>query len=353
MFWNRWTSLLWGALFLPLFVLAVWLVRPFWSGTVWGVLLAIAMYPLFEGVAHHRRFRLAAGVSALVLLSILSFMAFSVHELIDAARFLVPLWKQESAQRWPLPGFVQDIPFFHAQISSLWDLVTLLVSKPLAHWPDKIPVALSLLRGAGGVVSGILVAIFVFFFALKDSPRADALLQDLRILHPWIPATLQVGIATLRAMVWSVFLGVLGEVLSLWAVYGFSGVPHPFVLALFCALVAIIPIAGTIAVISVGGWVLFTKGWIGLVVIVLGLVVLGTADNYAKPVLAKLVDPSQSTPGIFWILVGMLSGVTTLGVVGVFIGPSIFAMLIYVLGLLRDGRIPGVIEPNANSDAYF
>lgn len=350
--WNRSRRLLWLALFLPLFVLAIWLVRPFWSGTVWGVLLAIAIYPLFEGVAHHRRFRLAAGVSALVLLAILGFMAFSVHELVDAARFLVPLWKRESAHRWPLPGFVQAVPFFHAQISGLWERITVLVSKPLAHWPDKIPVALSLLRGAGGVISGILVAIFVFFFALKDSPRADALLRDLHTLHPWIPATLRVGIATLRAMVWSVFLGVLGEILSLWAVYGLSRVPHPFVLAMFCALVAIIPIAGTIAVISVGGWVLFTKGWIGIVVIVLGLVVLGTADNYAKPVLAKLVDPSRSTPGIFWILVGMLSGVATLGVVGVFIGPSIFAMLIYVLGLLQAGEPCEVGASDPDSNAY-
>lgn len=129
---------------------------------------------------------------------------------------------------------------------------------------------------------------------------------------------------------------MLGEIVLLWAIFAVFGVPHPFVIALFCALVAIVPIAGTIAVISVGGWVLFTQGWVGLLVIVLGLVVLGTADNYAKPVLARIVDPSQSTPGIFWILVGMVSGVTTLGVVGVFLGPSIFAMLIATLGLLRE-----------------
>lgn len=333
--WTQSRRLLWASLALPLFGVTAWLTRPFWAGIVWGILLAMAMYPLFAEVAHHRRFRLAAGVSALVLLAILAFMAFSVHELVDAARFLVPLWKQESSHRWPLPGFVKDIPFFHAQISILWEHATRLVSRPLAHWPDEISVALSLLKGAGGVLSGILVAIFVFFFALKDSPKADEFLASLETLHPWIPATLRVGIYTLRAMVWSVFLGVLGEILSLWALYAVTGVPHPFVLALFCALVAIIPIAGTIAVISVGGWVLSTKGLIGVLVVALGLIILGTADNYAKPVLAQIVDPSHSTPGIFWILAGMLSGVATLGVIGVFIGPSVFAMFIYLTGLLQ------------------
>jgi len=65
--------------------------------------------------------------------------------------------------------------------------------------------------------------------------------------------------------------------------------------------------------------------------LIYGLVVVILADNYVKP---KLIGNQVRLPFI-WTLLGILGGIESFGFVGLFLGPTIMAVL---MSIWRDSR---------------
>ncbi len=334
----------WLLIALPVAMAALWLLHPYLLGAGWGAILAITIFPLFHRVEAHHRARYAFLAAAGMLLLLLVFAGVATAEVLRVVAFLIPLWQKESAGHWPVPDFLQNLPLLHGTFVPAWNHAVALFSHPLATWPSKVPYVIGIFRGAGGVTANLLIAVFVFFFLLKDAEDAERILKGVGALSPLLESAIRVSVGTVRAVTWSVFAGVMGEVLCFWLLFSLAGIPFAFVLALFLSLFAIIPIVGTVGMISLGGFLLFQhQWWIAGLVTVIGLVILGFADNFGKPVLARIVSSDQSTPSVFWIITGMLTGVSTMGVIGVFLGPAVFAVMIHLLNYLtEDIPIPEV-----------
>jgi len=57
---------------------------------------------------------------------------------------------------------------------------------------------------------------------------------------------------------------------------------------------------------------------------VIGLVVVGIADHFLRPV---MIGSATRLP-FLWVLLGILGGVETLGLLGLFVGPATMAVLV-------------------------
>ncbi|CDQ12347.1 hypothetical protein [Acidithiobacillus ferrivorans] len=57
-----------------------------------------------------------------------------------------------------------------------------------------------------------------------------------------------------------------------------------------------------------------------------------------------MVSPAGDTASIFWIIVGMLTCVSTIGLIGVFLGSAFFAILMHVLHQLKPTGAVGSAE---------
>jgi predicted PurR-regulated permease PerM len=64
-------------------------------------------------------------------------------------------------------------------------------------------------------------------------------------------------------------------------------------------------------------------GW-AIAIIVAGLIVVGIADHFVRP---ALIGGATRLP-FFWVLLGILGGVGTLGLLGLFVGPAVMAALL-------------------------
>jgi predicted PurR-regulated permease PerM len=101
-----------------------------------------------------------------------------------------------------------------------------------------------------------------------------------------------------------------------------------------------------LAVIPFGAPVIFTvaalymvsvgKAIGGIVIFVAGMIVLFIADHVVRPV---LIGGAARLP-FLWVLMGLLGGLETFGIIGLFLGPAIMAALI---ALWRDAT--GSPEP--------
>jgi predicted PurR-regulated permease PerM len=67
----------------------------------------------------------------------------------------------------------------------------------------------------------------------------------------------------------------------------------------------------------------------GVAVLVTGLVVVFVADHFIRPV---IIGGAARLP-FLWVLLGILGGLETFGIIGLFLGPAIMAALI---SLWRD-----------------
>ena len=153
-------------------------------------------------------------------------------------------------------------------------------------------------------------------------------------------------VASVHGTVDGLVLVGLGEGFVLGIAYYFTGVPHAVLLGAVTAVAAMIPFG---AVVAFGGASLFllAQGSVGLgvLVFVLGLIVVGIADHLIRPV---LIGGATKLPFV-WVLFGILGGVETFGLLGLFLGPAVMSALILLWRELiaqpsgRD-RPPGGLE---------
>jgi predicted PurR-regulated permease PerM len=119
----------------------------------------------------------------------------------------------------------------------------------------------------------------------------------------------------------------LGQGVALGFGYAAAGFDHAALMGVITGLIALVPFAAKI--ISVGAsMVLFGEGKLGpgVGLFVYGLLIIILSDNYLKP---KLIGNAVKLPFI-WTLLGILGGIETFGFLGLFLGPTIMAILISV-----------------------
>jgi predicted PurR-regulated permease PerM len=169
--------------------------------------------------------------------------------------------------------------------------------------------------------------LLALFFLLRE---ADTVTGQLRTASRKLvgPRGERVGLQMIRSVQGTVnglVLVGLAEGLILGVAYGIAGVPHPALFGLLTGLLAMVPFGAMIALavaalaaLSIG------KTTAALVVVIVGVVVTFIADHFVRPV---LIGGATRLPFI-WVLFGILGGVETFGLVGLFVGPAVLAALI-------------------------
>ena len=141
------------------------------------------------------------------------------------------------------------------------------------------------------------------------------------------PAGERIGrqmIASVHGTVDGLVLVGLAEGFLLGIVYLLAGVPHPTLFGLFTAVAAMVPF-GAPVVFGIAALLLLTQGSVvaAVIVAVSGMVVSFVADHFFRP---TLIGKTTRLP-FLWVLLGILGGVETWGLVGLFLGPAVMAAL--------------------------
>ncbi len=326
-----------GALALAFLILGLLTIRQFLSALAWAVIFAIALWPLYAralrrfGTGRHNVLLPAVftlGI-ALVFVAPVGLVGLQLAKQAQSASD----WLRDSeANGIAEPPIIQQLPFEHAQIDSWWQdnlgnpggarkLVQRTTTGHVARFSRLVGEAL-LHRTTDFVFT--LVALFFLFRG------GEALTQQLR--HGAIRAFGLTGerisqqlIASIHGTVSGLVLVGLAEGLLLGLVYWIAGVPQATVFGMVTAVAAMVPFAAIVVFIIVA-LVLLAQGafaW-AIAVVCTGLVVTFVADHFIRPV---LIGGTTKLP-FLWVLLGILGGIETWGMIGLFLGPAIMAALI-------------------------
>lgn len=310
---------------------SLYILSPLLAPIVWAAIFVISTWPAF--VRLRRRMRsdtLAATLGTLVLLVLFAvpaaLMGASLADIADSA-----LTYTRARDLPAAPAILGEIPLIGATLVRRWNEA--IADIPAALKPFEPQIRAFLLRVGGAMGQAVLLlllsAVFAFFF-YRDGDRIAARLHRMaeRIATDRGPRLLKVAEATTRSVVY----GIVGTaaVQGAFAAIGLAiaGVPAPLLLGLFVAVFGLVPIGLTgLVMLPAAGWLVMEGRplW-GVFVALWGLFVVGGVDNFVRPM---LISRGSRLP-LSVVLTGVLGGLMTLGVLGIFIG-AVLLGVVYVM----------------------
>jgi predicted PurR-regulated permease PerM len=332
-------------------------IRPFVPILAWSVVLAVALYPVFQWLSGllGNRPKLAATILTLINLGIVIGPATWLGlGAVDGLRsFATELSTGTLAIPHP-PAGVKDWPVVGQQLHGLWDQASTNLRVFLSQVaPQLKPLAGTMLGLAGDAGVGtvkFLLAVALTGFLFPAGPRLVA--AGKRFLARVLVAErsedfLGLAGATIR----SVAQGVIGIAVAQGLVIGiilkFADVPRAGLLAFAVMMLGILQIGSAVVVIPVLIWIWLTKSFATALVVTLCILPASLADNVLKPI---VMGRGLTTPALV-IFLGVIGGTLAHGIVGLFIGPIILAVAWELLtAWVRDDE-PGGVSADAEGAA--
>ena len=316
----------------------IYMLGNYMRALVWALVLAIALWPLYERAAARvpaklRKEVLPALVSILILLVVLVPFVLLGFEAIRESHVVTDYAKQAEQGGIPVPEAVGKLPPKISGPVSKWWTDNLSHSGVAKEWAKKLDSDENREKGRdlgketlhSIVLFGFALLAMYFLFSEGDTVKRQCLTASHRIFGPRGEKIGRQVVASIHGTVNGLVLVGLGEGVVLGLLYFFTGVPHAILLGAVSAVAAMVPFAAGI-VIVIAALVLLAAGKTAMVAVVIGGGFLTTflADHFVRP---QLIGGATKLP-FLWVLLGILGGVESFGLLGLFVGPAVMAALI-------------------------
>ena len=307
------------------------IVTPFAGLAIWGVVLAVAVYPLFLKVAARlgERRKLTAILFivtglAIVLVpgwtmtksAITSITSFSAE--VRAGSVQVPP-PSESVAEWPLVG---------EKLHAVWsDAAANLQATMHEFRPQIREISERLVRTIGSTVLGMLqvaASVIIAGVAMLYASSGYALCCSVagQIAPNYGKHFTDLSIATIR----SVTNGVIGVGVIQGALAGIGlfamGIPHAGLLAAIVLITSIIQVPALIIIVPIVIWVFSFAAPVPAAIFAVYMLFVALSDNVLKPI---LLGRGVDLPAII-VLFGALGGMIAYGIIGLFLGAVILGL---------------------------
>jgi predicted PurR-regulated permease PerM len=333
----RWTARL--ILTAGIVLLALWVASGFLVSLGWAILIAIAtwrFYVRFTTKMPHRLRRNVAPAMCTLLaaLIVLVPLAVAVVEVGREARTVLEWASLAQTQGVEPPLWLTRIPLVSEHAQEWWRKHLgdpLKARELLGNFGSGTLAPLS--RDVGALIAQRLLLALITFMALfllyRDGPAFSKRALELaeRLLGEPGPRLVTNLVTTVRGVVTGVVTLAILEGSLITVGYLVTGVPYPLLSGAITIVCAMIPLGAWIA-FSTASLVLLLEGNSGPAagMFAYGAIVMLIGDNFAQPM---LVGGAARLPFLA-TLIGILGGLETFGLIGLFLGPVIMAAMLFV-----------------------
>jgi predicted PurR-regulated permease PerM len=315
--------------------LAIWcllIFRPFAISTIWGIIIAVGLYPIFQSVSRKIKGRknIAATIVCLMILTILFIPSyFLADSFVKSSKEIILAFKLGKLAVPAPPINVKTWPLIGESFYSMWELSHNNLMASLSKiGPQLKPIGTFIFHGFTNVgisilqfVLAIIIAGFIFVFDIE----AIALVEKVssKIFGEKGDEFVHIAGSTIR----SVARGILGVAFiqtSLAAMgFIFIDLPGAGVWTLLVLIIAIIQVPFLVVFTPIIIYV-FTYASTPMAVIftIWCLIISFTTDPILKPLMLArgLKIPSPI------ILIGAIGGLFLSGAIGLFVGAVVFSI---------------------------
>ena len=322
-----------------LLLLGAWVLHSYLDLLVWAVVLAISTWPIYQRLLAATELKgkvtwIALGLTLLMGALIFVPVGYGLSRLVDEAQLLGQIFSNAQSTGIPCPAWVENLPWIGATAKVYWlkQLGSAEAAKASLHWIDSGSIfnftkdfANQLIHRFFGFLIILLTLLFVYQHGEKLGQQIIASSRKV-FGEKGYKYTLHANSAV-RSTVNGMLVVGIGKGLLMGAGYAFVGLDNPAILGALTGIFALIPFAAKL-IFSACALVLVAQGHpleaAGL--FTYGMILTMIADNYVRP---ALIGGAVKLP-FLWTLLGIFGGMEACGMLGLFLGPALMAILMSI-----------------------
>ncbi|MDF2446877.1 MAG: family transporter [Moraxellaceae bacterium] len=326
------------ALFLGgLLLLAFIVLRPFLIPVTWAGILVYVTWPLYLRLRNRLPGR--PNTTALLMTVLLALvLILPVVWLLLLMRSEVALAYQKAMTQLnqgyiALPPEVRRLPVVGAYLGDFFDRLNAdpaALKAQVQSWTNwAMEHAGSLLGGVGRNLAKLGFALLTAFFLYRDGEAFFLQMRDIlgRMLGKRTGDYVEAMGDTTRAVVYGIVLTAMAQGVLSGIGYAVAGVEGAVFLGAVTTLIAMVPFGTPFAWGSVSIWLMLQgQVWPAIGLALWGTLVVSWIDNIIRP----LVISSATRIPFLLVMFGVLGGLAAFGMVGLFLGPVILAVMLAV-----------------------
>lgn len=338
-----------AVLFIAILISACfWILKPFLSALVWATMIVVATWPLMLSVQSrlgNKRWPAVVVMTLLLLLILIAPLSLAISTVIEKAQELNANSQLLTAIRIPPPPeWLQRLPQEGPRIAAKWQEYSSLDQIQLAQrlMPHSQKILSWFLKQAGSVgmlvVHCLLTVLISAFLYANGEVAGDGIRRFVRRIagRPGEDAAVLAAVA-----IRGVAIGIVGTALVQTFLGGagllIAGVPALVILSAVLFLLCVAQIGPALILIPATVW-LFSQNQTGMgIFMVVWTLFVCTIDNFIRPI---LIRQGADMP-LLLIFAGVIGGLLSFGIIGLFIGP---VMLAVTYTLLKEWVAAGESE---------
>jgi predicted PurR-regulated permease PerM len=340
--------LLTTTLFVVVTLLFLWMVRTVIIAAILGVVVAVYLRPIYLAILARLSSQTVSAALTLLLLivPIVALLTYSYLEIADVAAY-VDLHRQEIAAK--IDAAIHRIPFLQSADTSAtverWVLVA-------SNYGTSIPQAI---RGALTSFA-IAATIFVFtaFYFMVDAERIALYLRDkVAPRYQELVRALESNVrGVLYGAIYSTFLTQAIKSAIILAMNIAFHVPLAGVLAILSFIIGFFPIVGSWSVyVPVAAWLAIFRDAPGQALIMLAIGFFVNTVYISTFLRPKIAAERSKVLNFYWMLVGLVTGVYTFGLVGILLGPIVIGLLKAILDTITASSSWRLLDADGDATA--
>jgi predicted PurR-regulated permease PerM len=326
-----------GILLGGLLVLSYAVLHVFIVPVAWAIIIAFATWPAYLRLrARMPRYPALSALSMTLLLSaafVLPALWMGIMLRTEVGLAITTVTAHIRAGSMALPEFIRELPWLGDTLQAWLDELTgdpETFRAQLTEWVRQgSNQVVALVGDVGRNAAKLGFALITVFFMYRDGDRVLAQVQIVlhRFLGERVDGYLTAVGGMTKAVVWGLIATALAQGFVAGLGYWWAGLQAPVLLGAVTALIAMIPFGTPFAWGSLGVWLLVsghTTEGIGL--LLWGTLVVSWVDNLIRP----LVISSATRIPFLLVMFGVLGGLAAFGLIGLFLGPVVLAVLMAV-----------------------
>lgn len=309
---------------------AGWVLRPFLGALVWAVMIVVPTWPFMTGVQRRLGGRRWAAVTAMTVLLVAVFLVpllaavgtvlGNVDQIGAGAKHLAEL------KLPPPPQWLVGLPLVGERAAEFWRQVEAdsfgVVIAPYAS--ELVRWLVAQLGTVGSLLVQVVLTVIAaaVLYANGEAAANAALRFGARLAGRHGEGAIRLSAQAIRG----VALGVVLTALLQAAIGGLglvmAGVPFAALLTAAIFLLAVAQIGGAMVLLVPVIWLYWSgaTGWGTFLLVV--MIITATIDNVVRPILIKR---GADLP-LLLIFVGVIGGLISFGLIGIFVGPVVLAV---------------------------
>lgn len=334
---------------LSLFLLiafAGWIMWPFLAAIVWATMIAVSTWRIMltvERGAGGRRWVAVTVMTLALLLVLILPLSAAITAIVEHTEDITQWAKSLATRKLPQPpDWLIGVPLVGERIATAWSDLAAGDTGLLSRVTPYIGAITKWLAGQFGHI-GLVVVQFLLIVVISAVMYAqgETAANGVRRFMQRLAGERGDTVVTLAAQaIRGVAMGVVitAVVQSLLGGIGLfvAGIPLAALLTAVMFMLCIAQLGPGLILVPAVIWLFWTDstGW-GIALLV-WTVFVGTMDNFIRPI---LIRQGADLP-LLLIFAGVIGGLVSLGLVGIFVGPVVLAVVYTLVNAWIDERLP-------------